>query len=404
MITRSYRASDLFVVRRTSALSGNPAWADLTIDSNRTLANDLARGAGLYAMHFRGVLIYVGKFCGKRSDPFEGRICDIRWSRHIGTLTLRDRRISLSEGRGKQFRGSSAAPLVDIENAMQAATIRLNRGRATSINRALFAAEHWADFVRIEHAADLEAFSLTYTQIEPTDGIDRSRIRDIVSHAEKMAIDSLQPRCNGEVREGRGKTATAPEAAEVLITMLAQAIAAAGGGNAPPPPAPPQVAADVPDGNETAGRAQVDGDGGGPEDPDDPADVTAEELFWERIEGQPQATTAVNLLIEALSDVADADFHFTQTNTADLRVHSLAGPRARFNAACHSWQPTRRGFISEIGLPVDTCLALGATTAKPNHAGRTLSTIATFDPAGAPDAMCRCTLAALDAYRGAFGR
>lgn len=218
------------------------------------------------------------------------------------------------------------------------------------------------------------------------------------AHTIERKVQALRKRVDHD------KNATVPEAAEVLATMLAQAIAAAGGGNAPPPPVPPQVAADFRDGNEPAGRAQVDGGGCGPEDPDDPADVTAEEMFWERIEGEPQATSAVNLLIEALSDVADADFHFTQTNAADLRVHSLAGPRARFNVACHSWQPTRRGFISEIGLPVDICLALGATTAKPNHAGRSLSTIATFDPARTPDAMCRCTLAALDAYGGALDR
>ena len=120
MITTTHCASDLLVVRPRGALIGNPAWADLTIDSNRRLGKELARGAGLYAIHFRGALLYVGKFCGKRSNPFDGRVCDIRWSRHIGTLTLRDRRISLSEGRCKQFRGSSVAPLVDIVNALQA--------------------------------------------------------------------------------------------------------------------------------------------------------------------------------------------------------------------------------------------------------------------------------------------
>lgn len=391
MINTTHRASDLFVVRRKSALVGNPEWADLTIDSNGTLRKELACGAGLYAIHFRGTLLYVGKFCGKRSDPFDGRVCDIRWSRHIGTLTLRDRRISLSEGRCKEFRGSSAAPLIDIVNSMQAATIHENRGRATSINRALFAAEHWAEFARIEDASGLEEFSITYAQIEQTDGIDRTRIPSIVSRAEKIAIDQLQPRCNGEVRVGGGKSATISEAAAVLTAALEQAIAAGGGGHAPPPMLPDLVVED-PGGN--------DGDGEGP---DDPANVTAEELFWERIEGEPQAQTAVSLLIEALSDVADADFHFTKTNTADLRVHSLAGPRARFNVACYAWQPQKRRFIGEIGLPAETCLAMGATTAQSNHAGKQLSTLTTFDHDCPPDAICRCTLAALYAYRGQVG-
>jgi len=409
MITQTYNASELLTVRQRKALRGNPPWADLTIDSNRTLSRDRARGAGLYAIHFRGDLLYVGKFCGKQSNPFDGRICDIRWSRHIGTLTLRDRRVSLSEGRCKQLGGSSAAPLADIVNAMQASTIFQNRGRATSINRALFAAQHWSDFGRIRHASDLEGFSFTYTQVEPDDATEPTRMREIVSHAEKMAINSLQPRCNGGVPQGSGKNATVAEATEVLARMLEQAVAEAGGGNAPSlrTVALDDTEDELPDGGESGGGEPEAGTGGGPGDPDDPDDPdvdAAEELFWERIDGEALATTCASLLIEALSDVPDADFHFTSANTADLRVHSLAGPRARFNVACHAWQPRCRRFTSEIGLPVETCLELGATSARPNYADKKLSTIATFDPAVDPEAMCRCTLAALDAYRGQIGR
>ena len=398
MFTTTHSASDLFVVQRKRSLLGNPSWADLTIESSRALPKELARGAGLYAIHFRGVLLYVGKFCGKRPDPFDGRVCDIRWSRHIGTLTLRDRRISLSKGRCKQLRGSSAAPLVDIVHAMQAPTIHLNRGRATSINRSLFAAEHWAEFVRIENADDLKGFSITYTQIEPTDGVDRTHVRSIVSHAEKKAINMLQPRCNGEVRVGHGKNATVPETAEVLTATLRQAIAKVGGGNVPLP-MPPAAAVETPDGNGDDRREPDDGQGGGPEGPDDPANPTAEELFWERLEGEPQAMAALNLLFEALAETFDADSHFTKTNAGSLLIHSLAGPRARFNVALLAWQTRRRRFTSEIGLPVETCLALGATGARTNYAGKALSTIATFDLDCQVDAICRCALAALDAYR-----
>ena len=224
MITKTYWASDIFSVRLNTSLVGNPEWANLTIDSNRALSNEEARGAGLYAIHFRGDLLYVGKFCGKRSDPFAGRICDIRWSRHIGTLTMRDRRISLSEGRIEQLRRSSAAPLADIVQAMQAQTIYQNRGRATSINRALFAAEHWAEFARIEDAIGLTGFQITYVQIEPTAAIDQMLVRDIVSRAEKFAINRLQRRCNGEIREGMGMSATLDEAREVLAEMLEESI------------------------------------------------------------------------------------------------------------------------------------------------------------------------------------
>jgi hypothetical protein len=218
-----------------------------------------------------------------------------------------------------------------------------------------------------------------------------------------MAIDGLQPRCNGEVREGGGKNATISEVAEVLTATLEQAIATADGGHQPPPPTPTKPAVGMPDDGEPPSGGQGGGHGDGPEGPDDPADETAEELFWERIENEQEAQTAANLLIEALSGVADADFHFTKTKTADLRVHSLAGPRARFNVACFAWQPRLRRVTCEIRLPADTCLALGATSAGPNHAGKSLPTIATFDHDCQPEALRRCALAALDAYRGDVG-
>lgn len=409
MITTTHNAKDLFVVRRKNALAGNPAWADLTIDSNRTLRKELARGAGLYAIHFRGTLLYVGKFCGKQSDPFDGRVCDIRWARHIGTLTLRDRRISLSEGRCKQLRGSMTSPLVDIVSAMQASTIYQNRGRATSINRALFAAEHWAEFARIEDEAGLAGFTITYTQMELTDCEDRHRVRGIVSAAEKNAIDQLQPRCNGEVRQGAGRSAAVPESAAVLVATLEHALAEAGGGIAPPPELPPDITVEMPDddgpddGPQNRGGLDADVGPAGPGDADDPAEVTAEELFWKRIDDEPQALASVTCLIEALANIPEADYHFTKTNSADIRVHSLAGPRPRFNVTCYSWQTKWRRFKGEIYLSVEDCLALGATSAQPNYANKTLPTIVTFDHDCQPEAMQRCTLASLDLYRLAQG-
>jgi hypothetical protein len=394
MITSKFFAHQLFVVRQRGALKGNPAWADLTIDSNRSLSKELAGGAGLYAIHFRADLLYVGKFCGKRSNPFDGRVCDIRWSRHIGSLTMRDRRISLSAGRCKQLRGTTP-PLIDITRAMTATTIHQNRGRATSKNRALFAAEHWAEFARIQDHGGLQEFHFTYTKIEPADGVDRTQIRNIVSQAERQAIDTLQPRCNGEVREGCGQNATVSEVVAVFTETLKHAITTTGGGHQRPPTPPQKPVVGMSDDHEPPNGNHGDG----LEGPDDSADETAEELFWGRIENEQGAQVAIDRLIEALSSVDDADVHFTKTDGADLRVHSLVGPRARLNVVRFAWQPRLRRFTSEIRLPAQTCLALGATQARSNHAGKGLPTLATFDPDGAPDALRHCALAAVEMYR-----
>lgn len=363
MITMTHNASDLFVVRPRRALTGNPPWADLIINSNKKLNVASGRGAGLYAIHFHGALLYVGKFCGTRSDPFAGSVCDTRWSKHIGTLTLRDRRISLSEGRCRQFIGSVDAPLVDLVNSLQTSTIQLQRGRATSMNRALFAAEHWAVFSQIANASDLNGFDITYTQIEAAVGIDPARIRSIVSVAERTAINRLLPRCNGGVRLDCSGNANMSEVA----AALEQAIYLAGGGQPPGLLLTPVLIGENIDDDEPLDMTLGVALGGGSESAEDSDVETHEEQFWSRIENEPEARAAVNLLVEALDNLVDADYHFSGTNEADLRVHSLTRSGSRFNVACFAWQPKLRRFISEIGLSAEKCVELGASSAKSNY-------------------------------------
>jgi hypothetical protein len=390
MKTKTYRACDLFAVRSREPLLGNPTWANLTIESNRSLPQELAQGAGLYAVHYRDRLLYIGKFLGKRTDAFGGRICHVRWAKHMGTLTLRDRRVSLAQGPCKLIREMqpTAAPLSDIVEAMQVGTLHHPRGRVSSLNRASFAAEQWRELSRIDDASGLANFMFTYTQVDPQERIAREIVRDAVSRAEKMAIERLRPRCNAAVREGTALQADVRDTAAALTAALEDAFGQlGGGGEAPPPPGPP-------------------GNGGDPdaaEGADDPDDRTAEETFWERIDDDGEAEYPVQMLIESLADIADADFHFTMSPSngssriADLRIHSLAGRRERFNVGAIAWQPALRRFKAKIGLSVTTCMARGAMTALPKRA--TLETVATFDVALNPAALRDCMLAALNAHR-----
>lgn len=148
MTTASYNAANLFAVRLATPLAGNPAWANLKIDSNKRLYRNVASGAGLYAIHYRGHLLYIGKFLGTRTNPFASNVCFTRWAKHLGTLTLRDRRVSFSRKAidDLRLRQPLVPPLSDIVAAAAHPVITKPRGRVSSLNRALFAAENWGRF------------------------------------------------------------------------------------------------------------------------------------------------------------------------------------------------------------------------------------------------------------------
>jgi len=389
--TSSYNAAAIFEVIQSQRILGNPEWADLRIESSRILAAEKIRGAGLYAIHFNGQLIYIGQFRGTRTNSFGGDVCATRWAKHLGAFTSRDRRISFSPTAVNNMRAHQhpKSPLADIINAAGEAVIHKDRGRVSSLNRALFAAEHWVAFSRIDNAQGLASFTVTYTQIEMQQRPDHGLIRAAVEAAEKRVIACLRPRCNAEIPVGNAGNISIQDTGSFFERALKTAL---------------EETHDATGAREWTLTLPLSWRQAAPlaEQSDDDARLTAEEAFLERLGGFQDARDAVDRITQAFDRVEDAHIQHTHSNGGDLRISSVVGRRRFSNVARIYWQPKCVRFRAEINLSTAHCLKLGATTANTNYAGSVLPTQATFKVPDRTGALVNCLLAAAEKQRTDF--
>lgn len=202
MLARSFNANDLFFARKCPARDGAPSWLNLDFGVKPGLSALPWGGCGLYCAAFDGQLIYVGKFQGQVSNPFGGNILEIRWRRHIQSLTMRGEAVSvgLKTLRDAHHELPSGEVLSGLMGAHRTYLIR-DRGFHASRNRVKFAARHWSA-LREDPAVFLPLFEFGYVQIEPGElaGRAETSLRQRVSLAEVQARAELSPPCNGESR------------------------------------------------------------------------------------------------------------------------------------------------------------------------------------------------------------
>ncbi len=191
-----FKGSDVINIRRDQPLAGNPAFADLVFRPRTNLAARVVAGLGIYAIHFNDRLIYIGKFLGRKGDPFGGNIVDSRWTKHLGTLTMRGRRVSVPGQTIAQLaHGHAGHPAVSGILGANQQFVSTDRGCVSSLNRIRFALSHWDEFNRFDQAT-LDRFQFLYAQIAPR-AVDEARIRDAVSGLESDLVAKCQPACNG---------------------------------------------------------------------------------------------------------------------------------------------------------------------------------------------------------------
>ena len=416
MIIKTYNATDIFSVVQLNPLNGNPDWANLKIESTGRLAPLDVRGPGIYGIFFRERLIYIGKFLGTQADICGGNVCSIRWAKHIGTLSLRDRRISFSNKAITMIRDQCAKepPFDDIIRASEhpIPVVTDDRGRVSSFNRACFAAEHWDFFTTLADARGLVDFRLLYVKLDDAEINGRDNLRQIIGEAETKLIAALRPRCNKETNIGASRDVGLEDARQSIENELRARLgpidptrvfdASDEATTAPidhPPRRPQSSAGATPNTDDQRGAglppiAQIEA---ADEDPG------CEAAFFEELAGNPDALNAVHSVIAAFDGVADAYVKFTCTEGGDLRIRSTAGPRTFFNVATLFWQPRLEQFRSEILLPPQRCLEIGAATALPNYPGQTLPTRATFQLADAAAVIRAAFVEAATLYRDQQG-
>ena len=97
---QDFVAEDFCQVEQSTALPAHSPFADCRFIVRRELSSDTRyklAGPGIYAICYKQELIYLGKYLGQSKNPFAGNVARLRWVQHLGSMTMRDRRVSLSK-------------------------------------------------------------------------------------------------------------------------------------------------------------------------------------------------------------------------------------------------------------------------------------------------------------------
>lgn len=219
----SFQGSDVIDVRQDQPLPGNPSFADLVFRPRRNLAPSVVAGAGIYTIHFDGNLLYLGKFQGTTGNPFGGSVIDARWTKHMGTLTMRGRRVSvpnqtITELASRHRDHPTVAGILDADRKV----VSKDKGCISSFNRIRFAMQHWDAFTEFDRKT-LDRFQFLYGQIQPRADIE-DWIRGAVSDLERDLVAQLQPRCNGNVAAERARHHTLEQTRRAIEAALSRLV------------------------------------------------------------------------------------------------------------------------------------------------------------------------------------
>lgn len=374
----TFSATDLFTLQTLKAIPGNPHWANLKFKINSQDKSRLS-GPGVYACFFEERLIYVGEFLGMRNAPFAGNICTARWDKHMGTLSLRGRAVSFSKSPFTKILLLSDSPLVQDLRVSSFDTVTRARGMVSSYERFSFAQRHW-DEMALLGPDTLKKFSFAYVRLrgntQELKEFSAEQIRYAVSASEATIIDKLQPICNHGVTTSVYPSVTnRDEFKRVATDVLAQTFS---------------KLASAP--NDTVSTNQRSRD----KDADSEADavkntyitleqkfaeeVSTEDLFREWIEiGPPEATDAVDALVNAFGDTEEV--HFKKRSPADMRIRSYRDSRSGgTNIFTLQWRRRSAKFICHAYTSVENCRGLGFSEAQSPSANEPLNSTFDFDP------------------------
>ncbi len=354
--TQTFIADDLFNIGHVQSIPGMPTWANLRFTKKKIKPLNFS-GSGIYAVFFDKYLIYVGKFLGKKNNPFGGDIRDARWDKHLGSMTLRSRNTSFSKKSLGRILHSDGPHLVgDLRIADQDTLLR-DRGCLSTFNKFSFGSRYWNLFQNLDES-HLKRFQFLYVRVSAFT-VDTGEIRKFVSDAESQIVKLLNPCCNAVV-----EFPDAPSKHEMHTIKQAQLtiskVLSGGVGNSAPARTDVKT---IPATSLTVIRGTFI-------DEDDYA-KTSSALFFERLENAPEcASNLVRGICEQFSYAAKTEVHFKKRNPPDLRVRDQrprsSGTKAKKgqNIFTLEWRPTKNVFLCRAMISPDQCLALGISNAS----------------------------------------
>lgn len=192
---KKWDGGQLVNLHSVEAIAGNPNVFNVVFAAKRTI-----RKPGVYAIFFDDSLLYVGKYQGKKSDPFAGDVVRDRWAKHLATITCRGKSLSMSkktlsitrrEISGSLSKASLATSLLDCDDDVTVT----DRGCVTSLPRVRFALRNWDQFSD-DLQQTLNRFTFAYLSVDRAEANLNSKIRQRVSELEELLIEYLQPELN----------------------------------------------------------------------------------------------------------------------------------------------------------------------------------------------------------------
>jgi hypothetical protein len=218
----TFQGSDVIDVIQNQPLPGNPVFADLIFRPRRNLAPSVVAGCGAYAICFQNSLLYVGQYRGTIGAPFGGHVVRERWTKHLATLTLRGRRVSvpnqtITELSSRYRDHPAVAGILDADRKV----VSKDKGCISSLNRIRFAMQHWDDAFADFNSGVLNRFTFLYGQIQPY-AVSEDWIRGAVSDLERDLVARLQPPCNGNVPAERARHHTLEQTRQAIEAALSR--------------------------------------------------------------------------------------------------------------------------------------------------------------------------------------
>jgi len=330
-----FNAKSMIELTPAKAIKGHFQTAPLKfVKSN--LGTITIGGAGLYAIFYKGSLIYIGKFLGTRVDWKKGSILDSRWMKHLKALTLLGREVSFSK---KSWSSVQAAINSSGDHGCkEVATLRSNiRGSDGDLMitdmgcRVSFEKYAFAEEIRIERGDPAEALGdLDFLYLRYSGSKDTPSVRERVSAAENEAIKKFRPRCN--VLKGSEAPVEAGKA-EVESTIT-------------------QLMAKYMEDSRTITAVAPDDDG-----------EREDELpqFEEKLAVGPESFQRLIRALEGfVGDREDAILVYTDTNGGDLRVRKYKpGGLGFVNVATLTLRLTKKKLVLRTNLPANVYARIG---------------------------------------------
>jgi hypothetical protein len=165
-------------------------------------------GCGLYGVCFRGWLVYVGSYCGKKPKGikqgayFAGDIANSRWWQHFGSLTARSHKLHVAPSVLLKLRSDIREHQMLLALTQAGEALHTDDGCLGAENRLRFAARNWTRFSSATAPVLLRQFSFLYARIsgEVTHGSSLD-IERAIAAAESAAISLMQPEVNTAQRD-----------------------------------------------------------------------------------------------------------------------------------------------------------------------------------------------------------